>query len=34
MELHLERALTLGLEGTVLASAAYKRYADQRKRDD
>ncbi len=34
MELHLERALTLGLEGAVLASAAYKRYADQRKRDD
>lgn len=34
MELLLERALTQGLEGTVLASAAYKRYADQRRRDD
>jgi hypothetical protein len=34
MELLLERALSQGLEGTVLASPAYRRYADQRKRDD
>jgi hypothetical protein len=34
MELLLERALALGLEGAVLASPAYRRYADQRKRDD
>ncbi len=34
MELLLERALAQGLEGAVLASPAYKRYAEQRKRDE
>lgn len=33
MELLLERALSQGLEGTVLASPAYARYAEQRNRD-
>lgn len=33
MELLLARALERGLEGTVLASGAYRRYLDQRERD-
>jgi MoxR-like ATPase len=33
MELLLQKALERGLEGTVLDSAAYRRYADQRARD-
>jgi hypothetical protein len=33
MELLLERALSSGLEGTVLASPAYGRYAEQRRND-
>ena len=33
MELLLQKALERGLEGTVLDSAAYRRYAEQRERD-
>lgn len=33
MELLLEKALERGLEGTVLASSAYRRYAEQREKD-
>ncbi len=33
MELLMQRALERGLEGTILTSPVYRRYADQRKRD-